>query len=290
MGSTGTTDAGRVIDAASFEAVRKVVRARSGIVLSENKQAMVSARLSKRMRALSIETFAGYVAYLENDRNGKELVELLDAISTNVTSFYREGAHFNYLANWLASLVPGRRDPLRIWCAAASTGEEPYTIAMTVREGIGDAPVQARILATDICTRVLALAQAGVYEADRVEPVPRHQRERWFVEQRGPKGRAYAVKPELKGMLRFRRFNLSTFPYPVRPPLDIVFCRNVMIYFDDPLRRRIVGEFFRLLRPGGLLFVGHSECLAGLSKDFQTVAPTIYQKPFDSALTKRVTA
>lgn len=262
------------IDRQTFESICALVRRHSGIVLSDRKEAMVSARLAKRMRALNIPIHRDYLEYLKKDQSGEELTHLLDAISTNVTSFYREPVHFEFFSHWLAKNATNRSEPLRIWCAAASTGEEPYTIAITVREALQGPSPNARILATDISTRVLRHAMAGVYEAQRVEPVTRKQLDTWFI-KRGDG--TFEVRQDLKELIRYRRFNLSHFPYPVKPPLDIIFCRNVMIYFDDDLRARIVAEFHRLLRPGGILFVGHSECLTGLSTAFRAVAPATYQ-------------
>ncbi len=269
---------GQPIDPRSFDAIRTIVRERSGIVLGDHKQALVSSRLGKRMRALGLLSIRDYVEYLKQDRSGREITELLDAISTNVTSFFREAQHFEYLRDLLLKR-PSSREPFRIWCAAASTGEEPYTIAMTVRAADTDGALDARILATDINTDVLKKAMAGEYTEERASGIPRALRDAYFEAGPGSNGqKVYRASDDLRRMIRFRQFNLSTFPYPVRAMVDVVFCRNVMIYFDEQLRRRVVAEFHRLLRPNGILFVGHAECLTGLTDVFATVRPTVYRK------------
>jgi chemotaxis protein methyltransferase CheR len=261
-----------------FSELREIVYAQSGIRIADGKEAMVLARLNQRLRALQLADVGAYLGHLKSDLDG-EIVALLDVISTNVTGFYREPEHFEILARALDERLAGGARRVRVWCAASSTGEEPYTLAMTVREAIRRAGVDAdaRILATDISTRVLEQAERGEFAAGKVQPIPGDLRRRYFRERKEPGGVRYRAEDGLRGMLRFRRLNLSKPPFPLRGPLDAVFCRNVMIYFDTPVRRALVDEFLRLLRPGGLLVVGKSESLIGLADGLDRVGPSVYR-------------
>jgi chemotaxis protein methyltransferase CheR len=195
----------------------------------------------------------------------------------NVTHFFREERHFEVLANlarqWEAE---GRRD-LRLWCAASSTGEEPYSLAMTLLEATSY-PGEIKIIASDISTQVLKKAQRGIYQARQVEKIPRLYLARYFQKGRGRADGLYRVKPVLREMVIFRRINLSTPPYPVRGPLDIVFCRNVMIYFDNKLRKQLLENMYSMLRTGGYMMVGHAESLSGMLSSFKSVEPSVYIK------------
>jgi chemotaxis protein methyltransferase CheR len=203
---------------------------------------------------------------------------MLDLISTNKTDFFREPKHFDFLRELiLPKLAQQKR--IRIWSSACSTGEEPYTIAMTLQDGVSD-PGQwdFKILATDLSTRVLAKAAEGVYDAERVREVSPEIVRRHFLRGRGNSECLLKVKPHLTAMIRFRRLNLMDEQYPIKSPLDLIFCRNAMIYFDRPTQERLVNKFYRYLKPGGHLFIGHSESLQWVNHPFETVAPTIYQK------------
>lgn len=266
------------LEPATFEKYRALIYEKSGIALAPGKEALVSARVAKRLRALMLDDHRAYLRLLKEDESGQELIQLLDAISTNVTSFYREPLHFQLLEKIVGEWREKGQQRFRIWCAASSTGEEPYTIAMTLREVFGTAPVDARLLATDISTKVLARAQEGIYTEERVKPVPKTLLNRYF-DKRGPRDTPeYAVRQSLKDMVLFRRLNLATPPFPMHGPLDIVFCRNVMIYFDNQVRSRLLGEIHRLLKPGGYLFVGHAESLTGMVSPFKLVRPSVYWK------------
>ncbi|MCC6695843.1 MAG: protein-glutamate O-methyltransferase [Candidatus Hydrogenedentes bacterium] len=262
----------------TFEKFRSLIYEKSGISLGEQKEALVSARVGKRMRALQIGDFDAYYAYVVRDESGQEMVELLDAISTNVTSFFREPQHFDLLHSLLTTWKNQGQRRFRIWSAASSTGEEPYTIAMTVLESIGNRDVDMRILATDISTRVLAKCQEGVYEPHKLDGVPAALRDRFFDRMQDGKQFQYRANDAMKKLLVFRRLNLATPPFPMRGPLDVVFCRNVMIYFDNDVRTRLLEEIHRLLKPGGYLMVGHAESLTGLVSSFRTVRPSVYTK------------
>jgi chemotaxis protein methyltransferase CheR len=250
----------------------------AGIHLGPQKEALVSARIGKRMRALGIQRYEDYYKLLRDSRDGDEMVEMLNAISTNVTQFYREGHHFKLLHSLLSDWCAAGQTRFRIWCAASSTGEEPYTLAMTVRESPA-CDMDVRILATDISTKALHAAKTGRYEARHVQPVPDALLRKYFEKTSSEDGTArYVVKERLRSMLAFSRLNLAHPPYPMKGPFDVVMCRNVMIYFDNRVRKALLDEAWRLLRPGGYLMVGHAESLSGLLSNFRNVQPSVYIK------------
>ncbi len=265
-----------VMNKPTFDRIRGIVYDSAGISLSERKEALVSARVGKRMRALGIVDYEAYLAYL--DENPGEMVGLLDSISTNVTSFFREPHHFEFLAEEVAAAYEAGQRRFRFWSAACSTGEEPYSLAMVLKETLPFSDVDARVLATDISTEALASCQAATYLPKHVAPVPEQLRKRWFVRRGRGENVAWEAAQPLREMVVFRRMNLSAPPFPMNGPLDAVFCRNVMIYFDDAVRVRLLDEIHRLLKPGGLLVVGHAESLAGMISDFKYVRPSIYRK------------
>ncbi len=262
----------------TFQGIRSLVYERSGISLGANKQALVRARIAKRMRMLNLDTYEAYLDYVSNDVDGAEVEYMLDVISTNTTNFYREAAHFDMLRNIVRNWVSQKVRKLRVWSAASSSGEEPYTLAIELAESIGSARVDVKILATDLAPSVLKAAILGEYSEDKLEPVPHNLLSKYFIKVKEKKGSVYRVKQELKDMILFRQFNLSVVPYPMKNPLDIIFCRNVMIYFDREVRKRLVNEFRRLLKPGGYLFVGHAESITGLSDGFKCLKPSVYLK------------
>ncbi|HDR04732.1 MAG TPA: protein-glutamate O-methyltransferase CheR [Candidatus Marinimicrobia bacterium] len=261
-----------------FDEIRKIVYEVSGINLIEGKEALVSARISKRMRALSIPDFRSYLKYLKSDESGLEMISLIDVISTNVTSFFREQQHFVFLKEIVQSWLNDGQRSFRLWSAASSTGEEPYTIAITMLETLTGVKADVKILATDISTNVLARCEKGTYSEEKVKPVPHMIRDRYFELERLDNEKFFTVKPMIKKMLTFRRLNLSQVPYPMKGPFDVVFCRNVMIYFDNTIRKQLLDEIYRLLRPDGILIVGHSESLTGLNTSFKALKPSIYVK------------
>lgn len=265
------------LDHSTFERIRDLVYAKSGIVLNDDKATLVSGRLARRLRELGLHTPRDYLDYLDRDRDGGELTLLLDAISTNVTSFYREADHFDFIATTYGTWLEQGQRRFRFWCAAASSGEEPYTLAMTLLER-SPPRVDLRILATDISTAVLGQALDGVYLAKTVAPIPKALLSRYFTAQHVGGRVEYAATEELRKPLSFRHLNLAEFPCPLKGPLDMILCRNVMIYFDQRLRARLVAEFHRLLKPGGFLLVSHSESLVGLDSAFRMIRPSVYVK------------
>ncbi|MDR2733484.1 MAG: methyltransferase domain-containing protein [Spirochaetota bacterium] len=268
------------MDPKIFNQLKTLIYDASGITLTEQKETLVSTRLAKRLRVLKMETHEEYLAFLDNGRNSEELVSLLDVISTNVTSFFREVEHFDFTEKVMTEWLAEGQNRFRFWSAASSSGEEPYSLAMKLCEIFGGKNVDAKILATDISTKVLALCMEGVYPKERLATVPKPMLDKYFTRIANPEGgeESYKVRPILQNMIAFRRINLSTPPFSIHGPIDIVFCRNVMIYFDKDVRTRLLSEIYRVLRPGGYLFVGHSESLTSLKTEFTPVRPAIYYK------------
>lgn len=261
-----------------FQRFCELVYAKAGIHLGPQKEALVAARMGKRMRVLGVRRYEDYYEIVKNDASGDELVEMLNAISTNVTYFFREEHHFELLTGLLRQWGAAGQRTFRIWCAAASTGEEPYTIAMTARAALPDVR-DFRILATDISTRALNVARAASYEPRHLEKVPDSLARRFFRKETNEDGAVrYTVEDDLRRMVTFARLNLAHPPYPMKGPFDVVFCRNVMIYFDNPVRKALLDEAWRLLKPGGYLMVGHAESLSGMLSHFRSVEPSVYIK------------
>jgi len=265
------------MEKAQFDKFRTLVHELSGIHLAENKEALVIARISKRMRALGIQDYGRYYEYVLADKSGGELTELINAISTNVTHFYREARHFELLATWMRAWESEGVRSLRIWSAASSTGEEPYTIAMTVLESL-TRPMPVEILASDISTKVLNAASAGVYRQQDIEKIPPLLLRKYF-QVGGEEDQLYRVKPIIRNLVTFQQINLATPPYPIKGGLDVIFCKNVMIYFNQELRQQIVQTFQGMLRPGGYLVVGMAESLSASKHQMKPVEPSVYRKP-----------
>lgn len=265
---------------ALYKRFRDVAFLQAGIALKEGKEMLVESRIARRIHALGLPDAASYADILEQGP-AAEIVEFIDAISTNFTSFFREPEHFDVLTEAAREWLAERRTRIRVWCAAASTGEEPYSILMTLDPVLKDR-VDWRLLATDISTRVLGRAREGVFAGARVRSVPSHLRQQYFrrAAQSGDAD-AWEVRPPYRDRIAFARLNLSIPPYPLHGPLDAVFCRNVMIYFDAPMRQTVVTQVERLLRPGGLFFVGHAETLTGLNTRMRFVQPSVFRKPAD---------
>lgn len=266
------------LDQKTFDKFRGLVYEKSGITLGPQKAALVSARIGKRMRALGLNGFDEYYRYVRQDTSEQEIVHMIDAISTNVTSFFREPDHFDFMREILNKWRQSGQTRFRVWSAASSTGEEPYTIAMVMDDVLGDKGNNVRILATDISTRVLEKCREAVYEREKVQTIPAKLRDRYFDKAGDHGASTFQVKDALKQMILFKRLNLSTPPFPMKGPLDLIFCRNVMIYFDNRVRSALLDEMYRLLKPGGYLMVGHAESLTGIMSSFKSVRPSIYVK------------
>lgn len=273
---------GPVLGDGDFQFLRAFVYEYCGIALSEQKHQLVQGRLLRRLRALGMKSFGAYCELLRADPQ-RELGELASAISTNVTAFFRESHHFDLLAGDLLPrwLEHKRRDGdrLRIWSAGCSSGEEPYSLAMVLAEALerGGASLDAKILATDLSPAALAAAQKGVYPIERLEGVSAERRRRWFMRGEGEYAGLARVHPRLRELVAILPLNLLH-EWPMQGPFDAIFCRNVVIYFDQPTKRKLFQRFARLLPEGGPLFLGHSESMHGLSDDFELVGRTVYRK------------
>jgi chemotaxis protein methyltransferase CheR len=269
-----------VMERSIFRRFCQLAYQEAGIHLKEGKEALVSARVSKRLRALGLPDLRSYLDYLENDESGQELVHFLDVISTNFTRFFREPAHFELLRRTVQHWNRQGQHLFRVWSAAASSGEEPYSLAMVLLGLAETMPIDCRVLATDISSRMLSFARAGVYPDKAVAELPGVDRHKYFI-RRGARGAAdttWEVRREVRARVAFHRLNLAAPPFPMRGPFDVVFCRNVMIYFDNPVRARLVAEIERLLRPGGLLVIGHAETLTAIKTNLRSRGPSVYVK------------
>ena len=259
-----------------FQKIRDLIYARAGITLADNKRDMVYNRIVKRVRLFGLKDFSSYLAMLEADADQSEWEHFTNALTTNLTAFFREAHHFEILRDYLQSLDSAR--PITLWCSAASTGEEPYSIAMTAVEAFGSFNAPVRILATDLDTHVLEQGRKGVYTLDRLDKMDAERKRRFFLRGKGDKSGYCKVVPELQSMISFRQLNLLDARWPVRGPFEAVFCRNVMIYFDKPTQYAILKKFVPVIQPHGLLFAGHSESFMHASDLFRTTGRTVYQR------------
>ncbi len=262
-----------VLDTRTFKRFADLVYAKSGIHLGPQKEALVQARVRKRMRHLNLTSYKAYLELAANDASGQEIVELLNAIATNVTHFFRENHHFRFLGSLMKKWERQGQTRFRLWSAACSTGEEPYSIAITLCENMQSC-YDAKILATDLSTKALNIAKQGQYQSKSTEQIPANLRAKYFDKR----GADYHVKEQIRNMAHFARLNLAKPPFPMRGPLDVVFCRNVMIYFDNDVRRTLLAAIYDLLKPGGYLMVGHAESLSGQLSEFKSIEPSIYIK------------
>jgi chemotaxis protein methyltransferase CheR len=266
---------------AEFNQLSQLVYQHAGIHLPLQKKELVRSRLTKILRSRGLRTFQDYYQQVLQDNSGLELTNLLDAISTNQTAFWREPKHFEFLGGELIPTLQ-KKSPgpprWRLWSAGCSSGEEPYTLAMVLLSSASNKDLSGvKIYASDINTQVLSQAQQGVYPISRVEPLSPEWRRRFF--QKGVnKWEGYVrVKPEVKQLVEFFHLNLMA-PFPFKEEFDVIFCRNVMIYFEKPTQTEVVNKFHRCLKPGGHLFIGHSESLCNINHNFAYVKPTIYRK------------
>lgn len=257
-----------------FERIRKLIYERAGISLSPAKQDMVYSRLARRLRATRTSSFSEYLARLERG-DDVEMEAFTNSLTTNLTSFFREPHHFPLLAEH----VQKRRgnQPISLWCAAASTGEEPYSMAMTMVDLFGSFAPPVHILATDLDTTVLKKAQEGVYPLERLEKMPGDTVKRFFLKGAGQHEGYARVRQELRDMITFRQINLLDESWPMRGPFDAIFCRNVMIYFDKATQYKVLQKFVPLLNRDGLLFAGHSESFYHAADLFKSIGKTVYE-------------
>jgi chemotaxis protein methyltransferase CheR len=260
-----------------FERVRGLIYQRAGISLADSKQEMVYSRLARRLRATGIGSFSAYLDELEAGRMASEWESFTNALTTNLTSFYREAHHFPLLAEHALKVRRQSTAPFTVWCSAASTGEEPYSIAMTLCEAFDSLTPPVSIVATDIDTNVLATASAGVYPLERVEKLEPARLRRFFLKGKGAHEGMVRVRPELRQLITFRPLNLLADDWALKGPFDTIFCRNVMIYFDKPTQRRILSRFVPLMKPDALLMAGHSENFLYVSDALRLRGKTVYE-------------
>ena len=263
-----------------FNFLRDFVKERTGINLSDSKRELVYGRLAKRLRLLKLGGFTEYCELLKQG-DDTETANLVDSITTNLTSFFRENHHFEYLADKLIPRVLGEKQQsrrLRIWSAGCSTGEEPYSIAMVVKESMpSTGGWDAKILATDLDSKVVAKSKTGVYDLKRITTLPSNRLNRWFNKGKGDKAGQIQTAQALQELITFKQLNLMH-EWPINGPFDVIFCRNVVIYFDKPTQRILFNRFADLLDDNGILFIGHSESLFKVSDRFKLLGKTIYQK------------
>ncbi|WP_074580432.1 CheR family methyltransferase [Polaromonas sp. JS666] len=257
-----------------FSKIRTLIHQRAGIALSTQKRQMVYSRLARRLRELRLTEFSSYLRFLEADPHGDEWQQFTNALTTNLTAFFREAHHFPLLAEHAKKCA----QPMSVWCSAASTGEEPYSIAMTLIEALGErAGAAASVMATDIDTQVLAKAQAGIFTMEQVSKLSPARLKRFFLKGAGAQAGKVRIRPEVAAMVKFEQLNLLDAKWALREPFDAIFCRNVMIYFDKPTQGRILQRFAPLMKPHGLLFAGHSENFSFASDTFRLKGQTVYE-------------
>ncbi|MDE2430451.1 MAG: chemotaxis protein CheR [Burkholderiales bacterium] len=256
-----------------FDRVRDLIYKKAGISLADSKQEMVYSRLARRLRATGITSFSVYLDCLEREQSEAEWEAFTNALTTNLTSFFREEHHFPILAEH----VSRKNEPVSIWCSASSTGEEPYSIAMTLCEAFGTLKPPAHIIATDIDTNVLGVAAKGVYNIDRIEKLSPERTKKFFLKGKGAQDGLVRVRQELRDLISFKQLNLLDDTWDLKGPFDAVFCRNVMIYFDKPTQGKILKKFVPLMKNDGLLFAGHSENFLYVSDAFKLRGKTVYE-------------
>lgn len=268
-----------------FEKLSAFIYDTCGIKMPPSKKLMLEGRLRKRLRVLELNSFSEYVEHIFGNAGRDEIGHMIDVVTTNKTDFFREPAHFDYLTgNVLPELAQkygvGYRQPFTMWSAGCSSGEEPYTMAMVLKNYAEmNASFSFSILGTDISTIVLSKAKDAVYDIEKVSTVPQHMLKKYVLRGKGEKSHLVRMSPELRNSVQFGRLNFMDDDFGLRQQFDVIFCRNVIIYFDRPTQERLVWKFHRHMRPGGYLFMGHSETLHGLNVPLVSVAPTIYKKP-----------
>jgi len=264
-----------------FDFLRKVSNTRTGIVVSDDKFDMFYSRLSRRVRALGLKDFGEYCELINNETEEQEILELVNALTTNLTAFFRENHHFDYLTGTVVpELLQRNRESrrIRIWSSGCSTGEEPYSLSIALRESLPDAGGwDARIQATDIDSAVLSKAAAGVYPIERVTGIEQARLRRWFQRGKGANSGMVRLRPEIKRLIDFGQLNLIQ-EWAKSEPMDVIFCRNVIIYFDKKTKAKLIERYANTLRDGGYLFIGHSESLFKLTDRFELIGNTVYRK------------
>lgn len=265
-----------------FEKIRKIIYEQCGINLNEGKKELVKARLGKRLREGKFRSFSDYCHYVTTEEGTDELIAMIDSISTNLTSFFREESHFVRLSSIVSSTLGKTgsydyRQKFNVWSAGCSTGEEPYSLAITMREAAGIKPFDFKIMATDISTKVLQIAESAIYPAEKIKGIALPVLKKYFQVGSGKSEGFYRIKKDIREAIEFRRFNLMH-KFPSDFNFDVIFCRNVMIYFDKKTQGVLINKFYDCLKSGGYFFIGHSESLTGLRHSFNYIEPSVYQK------------
>ena len=269
------------LSAKNFRRLAELIQGYSGIKMPETKRTMLEGRLRRRMRHLGIASLDAYCRHIfEEGGLEAEMVQLIDAVTTNKTEFFREPAHFDFLARRGLPALAEARGAVKAWSAACSTGAEPYTLAMVIEEHgrAAGRRLDYSILCTDLCTQVLGEAHAGVYPHAMIAPVPQALRERYLMRAREASRDEVRVIPQLRARLAFGRLNLMDEAYPVDTDMDMVFCRNILIYFDKPTQAAVLRRLCGHLRPGGYLFLGHSESVVGMDLPLRQIANTVFER------------
>lgn len=267
-----------------FNELVRIIYDKTRIQMSEHKRALVTSRISKRIRALNMSSFKEYMDYLKGAPD-EEVTNFINAVTTNKTDFFRENKHFEYmkttfLPNWEKSYKEGKVNNLRIWSAACSTGEEPYTIAMTLHDYFGERfnHYDIKILASDIDTNVLSHACAGIYKEETVETIQTNTLKKYFLKGTGNNAGLYKVKNILQKCISFRQLNFKDEDFDIHTKFDLIFCRNVIIYFDKEFQKELFNKFYRYMKEDSYVFIGHSETLFGISDLFKYISSNIYKK------------
>jgi chemotaxis protein methyltransferase CheR len=269
---------------AQFMQISRLVYKHCGINLHDGKKELVRARLAKRLRQGNFNSFRTYIQHVLSDESGQEFSMLIDSLSTNLTSFFRENQHFEFLKNtFLPALLNTKRknhdQKIRAWSAGCSSGEEPYSLAITLIDYLlGKGSWDVKVLATDISTSNIRIGKVGLYKKERIKSIPPILKQKYLKLRLINEQKIYEVNKVIRDAVIYRYLNLVQ-DWPIRGPIDFIFCRNVMIYFDKPTQQRLVNRFWDILDSGGLLFTGHSESLTGIAHKFDYVEPTIYIKP-----------
>jgi chemotaxis protein methyltransferase CheR len=266
------------LSARDFDSIRKLAYAYCGLDIENGKEELVASRLGKIMRTLGIESYGAYYDYVVGDKTSQALITMIDSLTTNHTSFFREQQHFDFLNNTVFPALKNRSH-LDIWSAASSSGEEPYSIAFAAKDFYGSSSPTIRILATDISTRILDTARKATYDVGRLGGVPKDALQRHFLRGGGASSSLYRVKPEMRACVRFQRLNLIESFSGLNTTFPLILCRNVMIYFNAETQEDLIGRFYQQMEPGGYLFIGHSESLNRIEHSFEYICPAIYRKP-----------
>ena len=266
------------MDNSVFKKLIEIIYKQSGIKLDSRKKALVEGRIARRMRILKLTDYNKYLDLLKGNSNSGEMENMLDVISTNVTHFYRESSHFEILYSAISKWRKQGQSKFRLWCAASSSGEEPYTMSMVLSDVFNGTTIDAKILATDISRPMLLKCIDAKYNKKDFEKLPSKYIKEYIEKVEDFDEELYTIIKEVRNRVLFKRLNLSTPPFPMKGPLDVIFIRNVMIYFDQPVKQKLINEAYRLLKPNGILFIGHSENLTELNHKFKTIAPAAYIK------------